>query len=216
MYQIYLGKILLPIAPAKIDISFKNQNKTINLVSGDEINLIKKDGLAAISFDFLLPSQKYPFAQGEFKPQSYYLEQLLKLKTDKKSFLFVIHRGSGLHDTKFLASLEDWKQIEDKNDFGKDIKITVKLKQYKPFGVKKYAVVGENAVQVKDTRQGESPLKPTTKPIEYKVKQGDTLWAIAKKHYGDGEKYKEVAKTNGISNPSLVHPGAVLIMPALI
>lgn len=214
MYQIYLGKISLPIAPGKINVNFKNQNKMMNLVNGDEINLLKSARLATISFDFLIPSQKYPFARGEFKPPLYYLNELEKLKASEKPFLFVIHRPKGF-DTKILASLEDYKYLEDRKSLGKDIKITVKFKQYKPFGIKKYAVVGENAVQVKETRQGEAPLKPTTKPIEYKIKQGDTLWAIAKKHYGDGERYKEIARVNGISNPSLIHSGAVLIMPVL-
>lgn len=211
MYQVYLGKMLLPIAPTRIEISYKNQNKTVNLVNGEEINLSKSVGLVSIGFEFVIPAYKYPFA-GEFKPQTYYLEELTKLKTQKKPFLFVIHRPKGF-DTKISVLFEDWKQLEDKNDFGKDIKVVVKLKQFKTFGVKKYTVVGENAVQVKESRQGESPIKPTVKPAEYKVNRGDTLWAIAKKHYGDGGKYKEIAKANNLSNPSFIHPGAVLIIP---
>lgn len=41
----------------------------------------------------------------------------------------------------------------------------------------------------------------------YTVKKGDTLYAIAKQY---GTTYQEIAKANGISNPSLIHPGQVL------
>lgn len=41
MYYFYLDKILLPIAPEKLELSIKNQNKTLNLINGEEINMIK-------------------------------------------------------------------------------------------------------------------------------------------------------------------------------
>ena len=44
----------------------------------------------------------------------------------------------------------------------------------------------------------------------YTVKKGDCLWNIAKRELGDGTKYKEIAKKNGISNPNKIYPGQVL------
>jgi murein DD-endopeptidase MepM/ murein hydrolase activator NlpD len=41
----------------------------------------------------------------------------------------------------------------------------------------------------------------------YTVKKGDTLYDIAKQH---GTTYQEIAKSNGISNPNLIHPGQTL------
>lgn len=45
------------------------------------------------------------------------------------------------------------------------------------------------------------------------VIKGDTLWGIAQKYYGDGNKYKDIAKANNISNPDIIHAGQKLIIP---
>jgi LysM repeat protein len=47
----------------------------------------------------------------------------------------------------------------------------------------------------------------------YTVESGDTLWAIAERFYGDGNKYQVIADASGISNPDLIHPGQVLTIP---
>ena len=47
----------------------------------------------------------------------------------------------------------------------------------------------------------------------YTVQRGDTLWGIAKKFYGNGSKYPEIAKANNISNPDIIHTGQVLLIP---
>lgn len=45
------------------------------------------------------------------------------------------------------------------------------------------------------------------------VIKGDTLWAIAQKYYGNGNKYKDIAKSNNISNPDIIHVGQKLLIP---
>jgi nucleoid-associated protein YgaU len=45
------------------------------------------------------------------------------------------------------------------------------------------------------------------------VQGDDTLWAIAERFYGDGNRYGEIASASGISNPDLIHPGQVLTIP---
>lgn len=41
------------------------------------------------------------------------------------------------------------------------------------------------------------------------VKKGETLWEIAKKYYGDGSKYKQIKKINGLDEDK-IYPGQVL------
>lgn len=53
---------------------------------------------------------------------------------------------------------------------------------------------------------------PTPEPTKYIVKEGDTLWDICVKFYGDGTKYAEVATKNGITNPDLIYPGQVIYL----
>ena len=47
----------------------------------------------------------------------------------------------------------------------------------------------------------------------YTVVKGDTLWAIAKRYYGDGNRYPEIARANNIANPNIIHIGQKLLIP---
>ena len=54
---------------------------------------------------------------------------------------------------------------------------------------------------------------PAPHPATYTVVSGDTLWAIAERFYGDGNKYHQIAEASGIANPDLIHPGQVVTIP---
>ena len=63
---------------------------------------------------------------------------------------------------------------------------------------------------------GEEPARaPEPEPTvrAYMVVSGDTLWAIAERFYGDGSKYQVIADANDISDPDLIQPGQLLIIP---
>lgn len=50
-------------------------------------------------------------------------------------------------------------------------------------------------------------------PATYTVVSGDTLWAISLTHYGTGYRWVDIAKTNNLANPDLIHSGNVLTLP---
>jgi nucleoid-associated protein YgaU len=49
----------------------------------------------------------------------------------------------------------------------------------------------------------------------YTVQKGDTLWAISKEHYGDGNKYHAIFEANKpmLEHPDRIYPGQVLRIP---
>ena len=49
----------------------------------------------------------------------------------------------------------------------------------------------------------------------YAVKQGESLWSIAKEYYGDGRLYIDIwnANSDTILNPRIIYPNQKLIMP---
>ena len=49
-----------------------------------------------------------------------------------------------------------------------------------------------------------------------RIRQGDSLWAIAADAYGDPGQWRAVAEANGIVNPRELHPGDLLVIPALL
>ena len=64
----------------------------------------------------------------------------------------------------------------------------------------------EKVVEVKP----ETPVAPEVKEIEYTIQRGDSLSKIAQKY---GTTHQELAKYNGISNPSLIYVGQVIKIP---
>ena len=58
---------------------------------------------------------------------------------------------------------------------------------------------------------------PEPEAIFYEVKKGDSLSKIAKAHYGDAMKYKEIFEANKpmLKDPNLIYPGQVLRIPTI-
>lgn len=216
MYLCYMNGILMPVAPSKINTKIKNKNRTITLINEGEANILKSAGLQEISFNMLIPAYKYPFALylgGIFLPISYYLEILEKLKNDRKPFQLIIIRegilGSLGFDTNLKVSLEDYQILEDAGN-GRDITVSVKLKQYQE---KVNTTVRVVATALGGTKYILEKVRDTSsKVIEktYKVKEGDTLYTIAKKQLGDGEKYRDLITLNKLGNSSDIEIGQVI------
>ncbi|MEV0297223.1 LysM peptidoglycan-binding domain-containing protein [Nocardia sp. NPDC050710] len=57
------------------------------------------------------------------------------------------------------------------------------------------------------------PPPPAPAAQTYTVEPGDTLWAIAERFYGDGNRYQEIADASGIGNPDAINIGQVLTIP---
>lgn len=220
-YQMYLDGVLLPVTPSKLQMKIANQNKTMNLINGQEINQINLPGLTEISFEAVLPHTEYPFTQYEdgFLEPDFYLEKLEALKTGKQAFSFICIRsapgGDEFYDTNMRVSLEEYSITEDVGE-GFDIRVSVKLKQYEIYGTKTFEPVLSAGDRVEVTEYEVSREKENAPvAVTYQVKKGDCLWNIAKAVLGNGARYREIYELNRdkIKNPSLIYPGQILIMP---
>ena len=221
MYEFHMGSVLLPIAPEKFSLKVKNANKTMTLINEGEVNFLKEAGLTELEFDVLIPAVEYTFAKydGGFKSPAYFTDHFEKLKTSKEPFQFTVVRnmpdGKRLFDTNMTVSMESYTIKEEaKNGF--DLTVSVKLKQYRPFGTKIIKVTSNNTASVEPVREqtnSPAPKQETT----HTVQKGDTLWAIAKKFYGDGSKYTKIYEANKdkIKNPNLISIGQVLTIPSV-
>lgn len=57
------------------------------------------------------------------------------------------------------------------------------------------------------------PPPPAPEARTYTIEPGDTLWAVAERFYGDGNRYRDIAAASGIDNPDVVDVGQVLTIP---
>lgn len=220
MYYFYMGSVLLPVSPKKLSMKIKNQNKTITLINEGEVNFLKAAGLTEVEYEVLIPAVEYSFAkyEGGFKAPKYFLDHFEELKTSKKPFQFIVVRqmpnGKLLFNTDMTVSMESYTPNEE-TDEGFDLKVSIKLKQYKEFGTKTIKV-DNGAVSVEKVRETNNSPAPKT-DTTYTVKSGDSLWAIAKKYYGDGSKYTLIYEANKdkIKNPNLIYPDQILTIPSV-
>ncbi|MEA4972382.1 MAG: LysM peptidoglycan-binding domain-containing protein [Candidatus Metalachnospira sp.] len=214
MYKVYIDDFLLPVPPEKISLSVSNKNETLDLVNGSEINFPKTPGLTEISFEFLLPNSKYPFAdysEGYFG-SVWYTEKLKYLKMDKRAFDFRVERekpnGETTFETTYKVTLEDYT-LTDSAANGFDLTVSVNLKENIEYAAFVYNIDknenGETTVEEEKKREDNKKADES-----YTVKEGDSLWKICKAQLGDGSKYSEIAALNKISNPNLIYPGQVI------
>ncbi len=215
MYTFWIGTMPLPITPGQLEIKTPSKNKTVTLINEGEVSLLKKSGLKEISFKALLPQTKYPFANynlGAYDATAF-IVALKALDASKIPFPFVVTRmtpkGKPLFFTSMMVTLEDYTLDEDSEN-GLDVMLNITLKEYKYYGTTIFKEIveanGRKAIAVSKARDTASKVIPKT----YTVKKGDTLWAIAKKELGDGQKYKDLAKSNNISNPNKIQIGQVI------
>ena len=226
-YYFYLGNVLLPIPPAKLELKIDNKNKTYDLINYSEINVLKNPGLTTIEFEILLPNVKYPYAiyNNGFQNAKYYLEILEKLKVNRSAFQFIVVRrfpdNKAIYDTNIKVSLEDYT-ITDTTDEGFDNKVKIKLKQYREYStktinitIKQYQQPVVNRTVTNDDTKNIASASNTSGQY-YTVNRGDCLWYIAKKFYGNGSKYTTIYNANKdkIKNPNLIYPNQILWIPA--
>lgn len=219
MYSFFIDGMELPIAPQKLAVKIKGNNKTLTLINEGDINFLRAPGLTEITFDAVLPMLgQYSFANGYRRPDSY-LNKLESLMTGKEPFRFLVSRvspsGRLLYDTNMKVSLENYTVTEDATK-GPDVTVSITLKQYISYSTKTVTVVKpkpEKKPVVQQKKKRETSSAPKVKTCT--VKSGDCLWNIAKKYYGNGAQYTKIYNANKgkIKNPNLIYPGQVLTIP---
>ena len=213
-FETYIDDLLLPISPSSLKIKINSNNKTINLLNGSELNLLKDPGLTDITLDILLPSYNFSGVMN-YKKQQVFLDKFEDLKKAKKKFPFIMIRSKSmaeLPDTAFSkVTLEDY-EIENDVKEGNDLPVTLKLKQYILPLVKKIKTTETQSGKLVTTTEVKKP-NDRTLPVKHTVVKGDCLWVLCHKYLGvvSRAKCEEIAKKNKISNPNLIYPGQVIV-----
>ena len=220
-YYVFLWFLPLPVTPEKIEISVPSLNKRTTLVDHGEINILRGEGLKEISFEMLIPSFNYPFANYSFGSfsTSQAIAFLEHLKQNRKVVPFIItrcRRGLPAWWTNIKVSLEDFKVIEDANN-GTDVVISVNLKEYKEYGTRLAKVKKQSNGTYTATFDNPRQITGNIAPSLFKVKQildergmttqtieidaGTTMYNEVKK--ASGSVSKEALKAVKKANPTL-------------
>jgi len=203
----------LPINPSEMEVSGSGQSDTYDVVGLGQINVIKDRQLAEYSFSGIFPAQRYPFVTvDELLYPVEYIKLIEKWMTTKRPIRFIF--TSDTYDINTPASIEsfDWKEVAGS---GGDIEYSLKLKQYRFYAAQK--IITETVSGSGPALKAKAAARPNdkAKPKTYTMVAGDSLWKVAKMKLGDGTKWKEIQKLNGIKDSELkrLPIGKVLKLP---
>lgn len=143
-YHFFIGDVELPYAPSELTVSTGSNNKTVELISGQEVNLLALPKLTEIEFKIDLPrGREYPFARKEqvivnkktgkkeWKQQNrpeIYTEYFEDIKLNKKPIWLIITRPNPNATGKKTETVTKRIKVR-KNDF-ESTKIKVTLEDY--------------------------------------------------------------------------------------
>lgn len=217
--------IEFPVLPERIEVSQDGNSKTYDVSKLGEVNVIKTSKLAEIGFEGIFPANWYPGAnvteEELFQPSHYIVDRIEKWRSTKKPMRLVF-----VGDTMSInlpVSIERFTWAEEGGEVG-DIKYQIQFKEYRFYTARKVKVdkkpgaAATNKTQSKTTAvKTQAKARPDTRvqPKTYTIAPGDTLWKVAQKVLGDGSKYAQIQKLNGIKDSELknLKVGRVIKLP---
>lgn len=218
-YSVYFKyggkKYKLPVNPEEIKRSRELNIENYQVLGTGQVSVPSYYSLEEFSFEAEFPSQDYHYMNsGSRADADYYEKMFRKAQKNMKPVRFIASNDI-TDDISVMVLVKSVEAVEKAGEEG-DKYLSIKLQEYKAPG-KRYVAVQTVAATVKqeDTAAAAETNPAVTENKTHTVQSGDTLWAIAKKYYGNGGQYTKIASANpDIKNPNLIYPGQVLSIPA--
>lgn len=200
-------RIVLPVNPATFDFTETALNTKITLVNIGEANLLGNRGLVTGTLSSFFPASNSPFYKYANRSPTAYMDTLTKWKNSGSPIRVIVS------DSDFNLMMSIDKIQRSYTEGSKDIGYSLDLTEYRKLNVPSVKV--STTVNRPSGLQSRPNTSETGGGQTYTVVSGDSLWAIAKKHYGNGAEYTKIFEANKdkISNPNLIYPGQVLTIP---
>jgi hypothetical protein len=183
-------------------------------------------GLATYNIEGIFPnhywkgegSQVYPpyLAGFEVLRPMRYVEYIMKWWETKRPIRFIFVGGNAyvggdghtVAEINTPASIEgfEWKEVAGSPG---DIQYALQLKEYRFYAARKVQPTG--AAQTAAQTRPDDRVPPRT----YTLVAGDNLWKVAQKVLGDGSRWREIQRLNGITDAQIrsLPVGMVLKLP---
>lgn len=206
--------IRLPTNPEKIEKTSTLASEKYAVFGVGQIAVPTYLELAEYSLEdveFPHTASHYVETSGSFEGPDYY-ENLFNTWRENKYPVRFIARNGITKDINTLVLIEECNVSEIAGEEG-DKYFDFKLLEYREFGYK--TVIAMQTGTIAKAMAAPTTTKNPKVNRTYTVKSGDSLWAIAKKFYGNGAKYTAIYNANRskIKNPNLIYPGQVLTIP---
>jgi len=221
MYAVFFDKdgvtYRLPVNPEQIETTSVQANQKYEILKLGQIAIPTHMELKEYSFEAEFPHRPLHYVEtaGGFRDPDFYLRLFEQWRQEKAPVRFIASNGIG-DDINTLVLIEELTIAERAGEEG-DKYIALQLLEYREFGKKAIIVPPTKPTQTAVIAKREDPVPPVNPKSNgtHVVQPGDTLWAIAKKYYGNGAQYTKIYNANKdkIKNPNLIYPGQKLVIP---
>lgn len=214
-------QLTLPINPEELDLSRSADNDEINIIGIGPAVRKGAPGLYELTIESFFPSAKSYFYTGVLpKTCVEFIDEIWHTDNTNNNVAKIVTTGLPKNINMYFI-IEDF-EWDYKAGEEEDIYYNLKIKEYKPYGVKLIktnAAAKGSKLKVKTSkksRTASTKVNTTKNKRTYKVQKGDCLWNIAKAASGKGSNWKELYNLNKKvigKNPNLIKPGQILVLP---
>ncbi len=216
--EIYLGtdndKIRFPVVPSSIGVNRNNNIDTQAVIKLGEVPIFNGTSLKTIEFTSFFPNQEYSFCDytGFMKPYEF-SDKIQKWMYEGKPLRVIVTDSP----TNMQCLIQQFDTVEQ--DGTRDLYFTLNLLEYRPIEVPNLSS-SNTSNNSNNTQNTSRPNKVSTNSSNqqktHKVVKGDTLYDIAKKHYGNGNLYTKIKEANKTKYPSLAKNNIIQVKWELI
>lgn len=202
-----------PVNPFTVKVNGSKAFETFNLMSKGEVDFTSKKAKNVKTLSMTTEFNKNYSSYNRYKniPKPY--NAIKKIEKYCNSFepIRLIITDYRFNELVHLVNFSD----DQSGDYQGDKNISL---DFRIVDTDVNKLVKEVKPKAKANKKKKPKLKSRT-PVKnnklHVVKKGDTLWAIAKKNYGNGSAYTKIVNANKdtIKNPNVIIPGQKLIIP---
>lgn len=215
-YSVYFKygskKYKLPVNPEEIKKTRELNVETYQVLGTGQVSIPSYCSLEQFSFEAEFPSTDYHYLESGSKADADYYEKMFKKAQKNKKPIRFIASNDITDDISKMVLVTSVESVEKAGEEG-DKYLSLTLLEYVAPGKRYVAVLVPTSSEVvkqedtsTDATQIENPA--VTENKVHVVQAGDTLWSIAKKYYGNGEKYTKIMEANpSIQNPNMIRNG---------
>ena len=209
--------IRLPVIPAEFERVIGADYETNNIIGLGDVATFNSNGLAQLSLSSFFPNKDYSFNEYSNVPKPYDMVSHFKDWKNKGTVVRVILTGTDINQEMYITNFA----YGEKDGTG-DVYYTMELLEYRPITI---PVINENnsgntqnTNRPTDNNNNNSSNNNNTNNAQktHKVVKGDSLWAIAQKHYGKGSLYPKIKEANKSKYPSLAKNNIIYTYMELI